>query len=87
MILNVHPMYLKLEDAICTKKMELTEIKKKKDIVEKEQKKLKSAKIVVTGNLYTGVSVEINGVIWRSEPMQNVYLVCRGNQIGTVRNV
>lgn len=69
------------------KKMELTEIKKKKDVVEKEQKKLKSAKIVVTGNLYTGVSVEINGVIWRSEPMQNVYLVCRGNRIVSVRNV
>lgn len=50
-------------------------------------KKLKSAKIVVTGNLYTGVSVEINGVIWRSEPMQNVYLVCRGNRIVSVRNV
>lgn len=86
-IRNVHPMYLKLEDAIYTKKMELTEIKKKKDVVEKEQKKLKSAKLVVTGNLYTGVSVEINGVIWRSEPMQNVYLVCRGNRIVSVRNV
>ena len=86
-IRNVHPMYLKLEDAIYTKKMELTEIKKKKDVVEKEQKKLKSAKILVTGNLYTGVSVEINGVIWRSEPMQNVYLVCRGNRIVSVRNV
>lgn len=86
-IRNVHPMYLKLEDAIYIKKTELTEIKKKKDVVEKEQKRLKSAKIVVTGNLYTGVSVEINGVIWLSEPMQNVYLVCRGNRIVSVRNV
>lgn len=86
-IRNVHPMYLKLEDAIYTKKTELTEIKKKKEVVEKEQKKLKSAKIIVTGNLYSGVSAEINGVIWHSEPMQNVYLVCSGNRIVSVRNV
>ncbi len=86
-IRNVHPTYLKLEDAIYTKKTELEEIKKREEAVEKEQKKLKSAKIVVTGNLYSGVSVEINGVIWHSEPMQNVYLVSRGNRIGSVRNV
>ena len=86
-IRNVHPTYLKLEDAIYTKKTELEEIRKRKEAVEKEQKKLKSAKVVVTGNLYSGVSVEINGVIWRSEPMQNVYLVSRGNRIGSVRNV
>lgn len=86
-IRNVHPTYLKLEDAIYTKKTELEEIKKRKEAVEKEQKKLKSAKVVVTGNLYSGVNVEINGVIWRSEPMQNVYLVSRGNRIGSVRNV
>lgn len=85
-IRNVHPTYLKLEDAIYTKKTELEEIRKRKEAVEKEQKKLKSAKVVVTGNLYSGVSVEINGVIWRSEPMQNVYLVSRGNRIGSVRN-
>ena len=83
-IRNVHPTYLKLEDAIYTKKTELEELKKRKDAVEKEQK---SAKVVVTGNLYSGVSVEINGVIWRSEPMRNVYLVSRGNRIGSVRNV
>ncbi len=65
-IRNVHPTYLKLEDAIYTKKTELEELKKRKDAVEKEQKKQKSAKVVVTGNLYSGVSVEINGVIWRS---------------------
>ena len=86
-IRNVHPTYLKLEDAIYTKKTELEELKKRKDAVEKEQKKQKSAKVVVTGNLYSGVSVEINGVIWRSEPMRNVYLVSRGNRIGSVRNV
>ena len=86
-IRNVHPTYLKLEDAIYTKKTELEELKKRKDAVEKEQKKQKSAKVVVTGNLYSGVSVEINGVIWRSEPMRNVYLVSRGNHIGPVRNV
>lgn len=86
-IRNVHPTYLKLEDAIYTKKTELEEIRKRKEAVEKEQKKLKSAKVVVTGNLYSGVSVEINGVIWHSEPMQNVYLVSRGNRIELVRNV
>ena len=86
-IRNVHPTYLKLEDAIYTKKTELEELKKRKDAVEKEQKKQKSAKVVVTGNLYSGVSVEINGVIWRSEPMRNVYLVSRGNRIVSVRNV
>ena len=80
-IRNVHPTYLKLEDAIYTKKTELEELKNE------IQKKQKSAKVVVTGNLYSGVSVEINGVIWRSEPMRNVYLVSRGNRIGSLRNV
>ena len=40
-IRNVHPTYLKLEDAIYTKKTELEELKKRKDAVEKEQKKRK----------------------------------------------
>ena len=87
MIRNVHPTYLKLENAIYTKKKELEKIKKRKEAAEKEQKKLKSAKVVVAGNLYSGVCVEINGVIWDSKPMQNVCLVSRGNRIGTVRNV
>ena len=85
-IRNVHPTYLKLEDAIYTKKTELEELKKRKDAVEKEQKNK-----ICEGSRYrefdSGVSVEINGVIWRSEPMRNVYLVSRGNRIGSVRNV
>ena len=67
-------MYLKLEDAIYTKELETNELLKKKQELENRKKKSRSVKIVIIGNVYPGVNVEINGMLWRSKPLRGVVL-------------
>ena len=73
-MLIVNPMYLKLEDAIYTKELETNELLKKKQELENRKKKSRSVKIVIIGNVYPGVNVEINGMLWRSKPLRGVVL-------------
>ena len=71
---NVHPVYLKLEDAIYTKELEQKMIADKKKELEKRKKKTQNYRIVAMGTMYSGVDVEINGLYWHSQELQNVVL-------------
>lgn len=71
---NVHPVYLKLEDAIYTKELEQKMIADKKKEIEKRKKKTQNYRIVAMGTMYSGVDVEINGLYWHSQELQNVVL-------------
>ena len=71
---NVNPVYLKLEDAIYTKKLEQKMIADKKKELEKRKKKTKNHRIVAMGTMYSGVDVDINGLNWHSQELRNVVL-------------
>lgn len=71
---NVNPVYLKLEDAIYTKKLEQKMIADKKKELEKRKKKTQNHRIVAMGTMYSGVDVDINGLNWHSQELRNVVL-------------
>ena len=71
---NQNPIYLKLEDAIYTKEKELEKIINEREAFKKQRNRRRAAKVVVQGRLFTGVCVEINGVIWHSEQVDNITL-------------
>ena len=71
---NVNPVYLKLENAIYTKELEQKMIADKKKELEKRKKKTQNHRIVAMGTMYSGVDVDINGLNWHSQELQNVVL-------------
>jgi hypothetical protein len=73
-------MFLKVENAIYTKELELEELQNKKSELEAEAKMLREVGIRVHEKLYEGVDIEINGAHWRSKEMENVSMKnVRGN--------
>lgn len=71
-IRNTNEIYLKLEDAIYTKGNDVKELKEKLEQLEDEVANGKTAKVVVSGKVYQGVSVYIDDVKWRSTEARNV---------------
>jgi uncharacterized protein (DUF342 family) len=69
---NSNEMFLKVENAIYTKEMELENLQKIKKDMEQESLKLREVGIRIKNMLYEGVDVEINGVHWHSREMRNV---------------
>ena len=83
---NMNPVYIKIEDAIYTKEMELEKLETRKQDIEEMKEKADSASIVVLGALYDGVSVEMNGASWNSKRVDRVTLKKKGNHINLFRN-
>ncbi len=69
---NTMEVFLKLEDAIYTKKLQLNELKEEKDKFSAELREIRTAKAVIKGNLYDGVMFEINSNKWIALPKKNV---------------
>jgi uncharacterized protein (DUF342 family) len=69
---NNNEMFLKIENAIYTKELELEELSTQKSEMEAEARKLREVGIRVRDMLYEGVDVEINGSHWRSRETRNV---------------
>ena len=83
---NMNPVYIKIEDAIYTKEMELEKLEAQKNEIDEMKEKADSATIVVLGALYDGVSVELNGASWNSKRVDRVTLKKKGNHINLFRN-
>jgi uncharacterized protein (DUF342 family) len=69
---NGNEMFLKVENAIYTKELELENLQKTKKEMEQEAVRLREVGIRIKNMLYEGVDVEINGVHWHSRQMRNV---------------
>lgn len=78
---NINPMYLKLENAIYTKEMEMGEVLAEKEKIQKKKNKYMAAKLIVRGTLFEGVSLNINGSIWNTQKMNDVILKKKGDRI------
>lgn len=83
---NMNPVYIKIEDAIYTKEMELEKLETQKQEIEEMKEKADSATIVALGALYDGVTVELNGATWNSKRVDRVTLKKKGNHINLFRN-
>lgn len=73
-IRNSISTYLKIESAIYTKERELEILLNDKSGIEEEIAKSGSVSAVVDGQLYEGVTIEIDGVRWRSKNLMDVTL-------------
>ena len=83
---NSNKIYLKLESAIHTKNLEIDKLHKKQKELMKERALADQFKIVVRGNLYQGVLVNINGSIWNAKTIKNVTLKKKDGSISVSRN-
>ena len=73
-VYNAMPMYLKLEDAIYTKKKQQNDLDTLYDKINLEIKKAASAKVIIRGTAYTGTTVKINNQTWRANDHYGVTL-------------
>ena len=78
---NTNPVYLKLEDAIYTKKSEMEELLETRKNMDKSKERFENASIVVKGTIYEGSLVEISGVPWRAKTSNYVTLRKDGARI------
>ena len=77
-------MYLKLEDAIYTKKTEHEKLLEAKESMNKYRERFDDAKIVVRGTIYEGSMVEISGAVWRAKTVSRVTLKKDGARVAVI---
>jgi uncharacterized protein (DUF342 family) len=73
-IRNTMDIYLKIEKAIFTKEKELDKLSFENIEIEKKLNAGEDVKAVIRGTLYEGAVIEIGGVKWNAEKVQNVTL-------------
>lgn len=84
---NSNLMYLKIEDAIYTKEIEMEKLKQEEEELQLEMERNKEAQLVVKGTLYQGVQVDINGACWNANDMRNVTLKKIDNRVKALKNI
>ena len=84
---NINPLFIKMESAIYTKKLEIKDVQDETDRLKKEENKIKQAKISVQGTIYHGVRVNINGALWNAKETNNVTIKKSKEGISIYRNI
>ena len=74
-------IYLKIENAIYTKELQMNELKEKRQAYVDRIKELMAAKVNIRNHLYEGVKFDVNGKIWKSEKKYNVTITGSANNI------
>ncbi len=80
-VLNGMELYLKLENAIYTKKNEFKQLRKEHDLLMKDIKESDQAQVKVRGYLYEGVLFEASGQKWKPKTVYGVRVKKMDNRI------
>lgn len=83
---NTMEIYLKIENAIFTKNKIIHDLSIKGDDIQNKIADTLQAKLVVTGDLYEGVLIDINGRKWNSQYVQNVTVRVTDDKIALYTN-
>ncbi len=83
---GISTMYVKIENAIYTKENELKEIYEVKKQLKEDMARLNFVKVVLKGKVYPGVSININGAMWRASRADNITLKNKDGKIAIFRN-
>lgn len=78
---NTNPVYLKLEDAVYTKKTELEKLQEAKTTMSKYKEQFANARIAVRGTVYEGSFIEISGASCWAKTTSNVIMRKDGARI------
>ena len=81
---NTNPIYLKLEDAIYTKKTEAEQLLGAKESMRSYKHRFEDANVVVRGTIHEGSKVEINGTMWNAKTVSRVTLRKDGGRIAVI---
>lgn len=80
-IRNSMELYLKIESAIYTKELQLQKLAGDRQVIEEELRRSSEATAIVSGTLYEGVTIEIDGSVWKSINVRNVTVRKMGGKI------
>lgn len=83
---NTMELYLKIESAIFTKEKQLDELEFSNVEVGNKINASEDVKMMVSGTLFDGVTVEVGGTKWLSKNLQNVTLKKINNRIAIYSN-
>lgn len=83
---NSMEVYLKIENAIYTKELQLSELKEKRQKYVDRIKEMMKAKVDIRNHLYEGVRFNFNGKVWNSEKNYNITMTGTPNNIIIVKN-
>lgn len=85
-IRNTMDVYLKIENAIYTKEMELDELNKKKQECETKIEDMAGARVIVKGTIHEGSVVVIDNIKWITRTAQDVVVKRSGNKVVAYSN-
>lgn len=83
---NTMEMFLKVESAIFTKEKEMDQLAICKMNLEEDIDQMKKVKAVVKDSLYDGVTIEVNGIVWKSKAVKAVTISNAGKQVVAYAN-
>ncbi len=78
---NAMEIYLKIEDAIYTKDLQLKSLHEEKMHMDRLMEDLRGSRIEVTGTLYEGVDVTIDNVKWKSYSVRSIVIKCSNGKV------
>ena len=77
-------MYLKLEDAIYTKKQEQEKLAEAKTSMNQYKERFENAEIEVRGAIYEGSFIDISGATWHAKNVNRVTLRKEGSRVSII---
>lgn len=78
---NVMEIYLKIENAIYTKELQLKQLMEEKAQLEEKMKEMEGARITVTGVMYEGTEITMGNAKWKAFSVKDVVIRCVNNEI------
>jgi hypothetical protein len=83
---NTMDMFLKIENAIFTKEQEMSQLEKNKSGIMDDIEQMQHAYAVIRNVLYDCVTIEINGLHWKSRKRNAVTIRKAGKRVEAITN-
>ena len=80
-IRNTMEIYLKIENAIYTKEIELKQLLEESQAMLEKMEEMKGAQVTVKGTVYEGAEVTIDNAKWKAFTIKDVVLRCVNDKI------
>ncbi len=78
---NTMEIYLKIEDAIYTKELQLKNLNEEKEQIESNMQQMKGSKIKVEGTLFEGAEITVDNVKWKAFSVKAVDVRCSNGKV------
>ncbi len=83
---NGMEVFAKIEKAVYTKKKQFDQLLVLNEEIEKSLKKIREAKVIITGRAYEGTVLEMEGCRWSAENQWNIIIRKKDDQVEVLSN-